>query len=150
MEERTASIFKAKSNKRPSWRRKGAGRFGAYVLFDCTDGGSRFFRNISGILRHYMAPYFRRQFSYPQLWKFEIKNRNVSIIILEIVHPSVVYLKHDVSETGFCLRLEVIPTQLSPIDRASIWTSAPTPNRVYNTNTTRTNNTRQKLCPPSQ
>jgi hypothetical protein len=29
------------------------------------------------------------------------------------------YLKRKVSETGFCLRLEVVPTQLSPINRAS-------------------------------
>jgi hypothetical protein len=29
------------------------------------------------------------------------------------------YLKHNVSETGFCLRFQVEPTQLSPIDRAS-------------------------------
>jgi hypothetical protein len=27
------------------------------------------------------------------------------------------YLKHDVSETGFCLRLQVELTQLGPIDR---------------------------------
>jgi hypothetical protein len=26
---------------------------------------------------------------------------------------------HDVSETGFCLRLQVAPTQLGPMDRAS-------------------------------
>jgi hypothetical protein len=27
--------------------------------------------------------------------------------------------KHNVSETGFCLRIQVKPTQLGPIDRAS-------------------------------
>jgi hypothetical protein len=34
---------------------------------------------------------------------------------------SVVYLKHDVSDTGFCLLLQVEPTQLGPIDRASLF-----------------------------
>jgi hypothetical protein len=28
------------------------------------------------------------------------------------------YLNHDVSETGFCFRLQMEPTQLDPIDRA--------------------------------
>jgi hypothetical protein len=27
--------------------------------------------------------------------------------------------KHNVSETGFCLRLQVRPTQLGPVDRAT-------------------------------
>jgi hypothetical protein len=34
--------------------------------------------------------------------------------ILDIIHHSVFYLKHNVLETGFCLRLQVEPTQLSP------------------------------------
>jgi hypothetical protein len=29
------------------------------------------------------------------------------------------HLEHSVSETGFCLRLQVVPTQLGPVDRAS-------------------------------
>jgi hypothetical protein len=48
-------------------------------------------------------------------------------MFMDIIHvlslsktPSCVYLKtHNVSETGFCLRLQVKPTQLGPIDRAS-------------------------------
>jgi hypothetical protein len=30
------------------------------------------------------------------------------------------FIKHDVSETGFCLRLQVDPTQMGPIERASL------------------------------
>jgi hypothetical protein len=33
--------------------------------------------------------------------------------------------KHNVSETGFCLRLQVKPTQLGPIDRASPYFQTP-------------------------
>jgi hypothetical protein len=49
------------------------------------------------------------------------------ITILDIVHPPVFYLKHDVSEAGFCL-LQVEPAQMGPLDKAgtetlvlSIW-----------------------------
>jgi hypothetical protein len=35
------------------------------------------------------------------------------------------YLKHNVSETGFCLRLQVEPTQLGPIDRPSSTRNGP-------------------------
>jgi hypothetical protein len=34
---------------------------------------------------------------------------------------SVFYLEHDVSETEFCLRLQVEPTQMGPIQRASLY-----------------------------
>jgi hypothetical protein len=34
-------------------------------------------------------------------------------------HRPVYFSKHNVSDTGFCLRLQVKPTQLGPIDRAS-------------------------------
>jgi hypothetical protein len=44
---------------------------------------------------------------------------HVAIEILDIIHRSVFYLKHSILETGFCLRLEVEPTQLFSIDRAS-------------------------------
>jgi hypothetical protein len=38
----------------------------------------------------------------------------------DIIHRLVHFLKkHNVSETGFCLRPQVKPTQLDPIDRAS-------------------------------
>jgi hypothetical protein len=40
---------------------------------------------------------------------------------------------YNVSETGFCLRLKVKPTQLGPIDRASpyLQTLSPTQDRIY-------------------
>jgi hypothetical protein len=39
-------------------------------------------------------------------------------MFLDIIHRPVYSAKHDVSETGFCLRLQVKPTQLGPIDGA--------------------------------
>jgi hypothetical protein len=38
---------------------------------------------------------------------------------------SKVYLKHDISETGFCLRVQVELTQLDAIDRASLCLRTP-------------------------
>jgi hypothetical protein len=48
-------------------------------------------------------------------------------MVLDIIHRPVFiqkhrhdYIsKHNVSETGFCLRLQVEPTRVGPIDRAS-------------------------------
>jgi hypothetical protein len=41
-------------------------------------------------------------------------------IILSLSRNTVVFIfQNNVSETGFCLRLQVKPTQLGPIDRAS-------------------------------
>jgi hypothetical protein len=51
------------------------------------------------------------------LWRRYI---NITIRILDIIHRPVLYLKHDVSETGFCLRLQVEITQVGPIERASL------------------------------
>jgi hypothetical protein len=42
-------------------------------------------------------------------------------------HHPVYFSKHDVSQTGFCLRLQVKPTQLGPIDRASPSLRTPMP-----------------------
>jgi hypothetical protein len=47
-------------------------------------------------------------------------------MFLDIIHRLVHFLKkHNVSETGFCLRLQVKPTQLDPIDRASPYLRTP-------------------------
>jgi hypothetical protein len=51
------------------------------------------------------------------LWRWYI---NVTITILDIIHHSVFYLKRNVSETRFCLRLHMEPTQMSSIYRASL------------------------------
>jgi hypothetical protein len=40
--------------------------------------------------------------------------------ILDIIHSPVFYLKHDVSEPGYCLLLQVEPTQLGQIDTANL------------------------------
>jgi hypothetical protein len=40
--------------------------------------------------------------------------------ILYIIHRSVFYLKYVLSETGFCLRLQVERNQVAPIGRASL------------------------------
>jgi hypothetical protein len=45
---------------------------------------------------------------------------NITIKVLDIIHVSVFYLKHDVSETGFCSRLQMQPPQVGPIDRTSL------------------------------
>jgi hypothetical protein len=73
--------------------------------------------------------------------------QSASFFILSIV---LFYLKHfpvfiynNVSETGLCLRLQVKPTQLGPIDRASPYrpdrpypqTPVPTPDKIYKPST---------------
>jgi hypothetical protein len=45
---------------------------------------------------------------------------DITITILDIIQLPVFSLKHSISETGFCLRLQVIPTQLGLVDRVSI------------------------------
>jgi hypothetical protein len=43
---------------------------------------------------------------------------HITIQIRGIIHRPVFYLKHSLSETGFCLRLQVEPTQVGPIEGA--------------------------------
>jgi hypothetical protein len=58
-------------------------------------------------------------------------------MFLDIIHRPVLYKTYNVSETGFCLRLQVEPIQLGPIDRASpcLRTPAPTQDRIYKPST---------------
>jgi hypothetical protein len=51
------------------------------------------------------------------LWRWYV---SLTITILDIVHIPVFYLKHHFTETEFCFRLQVEPTQRNPIDRASL------------------------------
>jgi hypothetical protein len=44
---------------------------------------------------------------------------NIRMTVLDSIHIPVFYLKHDVLKTAICLRLQVEPTQLDPIDSAS-------------------------------
>jgi hypothetical protein len=55
------------------------------------------------------------------LWRWYI---NITITIFNIIHRPLFYLKHDASETGFCLRPQVRPTEMGPIEALSkgpIW-----------------------------
>jgi hypothetical protein len=51
------------------------------------------------------------------LWRWYIY---ITITILDIIHRPVFYLTYKVSETSFCLRLQVEDPQLGPTDRASL------------------------------
>jgi hypothetical protein len=51
--------------------------------------------------------------------------RELHDTLKDIVHRPVSYSKHDVSETGLCLRLQVEPTQVGLIDRASLYLRTP-------------------------
>jgi hypothetical protein len=63
-----------------------------------------------------------------------------NITFLDIIYHPVFYLKHrsiyiskhNVSETGFCLHLQVKPTQLGPIDRASPYLKTETQSSLRN------------------
>jgi hypothetical protein len=50
------------------------------------------------------------------------------------------FKKHNVSDTGFSLRLQVKPTEMGPIDRASPYLRPPVPaqGRLYKPNTEQT------------
>jgi hypothetical protein len=49
----------------------------------------------------------------------------VTITFLNIIHRPVFHLKHDVSKTGICLRLQMKHTQLDTIDRANLCLRTP-------------------------
>jgi hypothetical protein len=51
---------------------------------------------------------------------FSLILEDITVIILDIIYLSVSYLKHNVSESGFCLRLQVEPTQMGLIDSYSL------------------------------
>jgi hypothetical protein len=56
-------------------------------------------------------------------WKISPQKRQVmgiTITIPEILHRPVFYLKHDISKTGFCLRLQVERIQVGTKDRDSL------------------------------
>jgi hypothetical protein len=56
-------------------------------------------------------------------------NNPITITILDIIHRPVSYLKYDVSEIGFCFRLQVEPTRIvclrrQPFSIVPIWVSS--------------------------
>jgi hypothetical protein len=69
--------------------------------------------------KHITSPLRAQQVNtiYRCLWRWYI---NINITILYIIQRPVFYLKLIVSEPVFCLRLQVQPTQLSPIDIVSL------------------------------
>jgi hypothetical protein len=58
-----------------------------------------------------------------EIYRFVKMVYYTTITILDIIHRPVFYLKHNVSDTGFCLCLQEEPTQFDPID----W-DGPSPN----------------------
>jgi hypothetical protein len=56
-----------------------------------------------------------------EIYEYSVKthNRQYNNYAFEEYPSSCLCLKHNVSETGFCLRPQVKPTLLGPIDRAS-------------------------------
>jgi hypothetical protein len=70
----------------------------------------------------------------------KMQTLNTDIMYLDIIQRPVYISKLNVSETGFCLRFQVKPTQLSPIYRASPYlrTPASTQDRVYKPSTAQT------------
>jgi hypothetical protein len=53
---------------------------------------------------------------------------SITVTVLDSIHSPVFYLKLDVSETGFCLYLDVEPTLCGPTDRVTLF---PDPGRLY-------------------
>jgi hypothetical protein len=56
------------------------------------------------------------------LWRWYI---NITITILDIIHRSCLFLKHDVPETGFPLRLQVDPTHLDITNETGLCLRSP-------------------------
>jgi hypothetical protein len=76
------------------------------------------------------------------LWRWYI---DITITILDIIHRPVFYLKHDVSETGLCLRIQVEPTQLDSVRRQRLVLSVG-PNGVGSKWTRGQNPVSETLC----
>jgi hypothetical protein len=70
------------------------------------------------------SPSEKLQFSWSLVWFYHIAV-DATITFLDIIHRPVSYLKHDVSETGFCFRLQVGPAQSDPIERAGLCLQPP-------------------------
>jgi hypothetical protein len=63
------------------------------------------------------------------VWGFWLKLTNTVIEFFDIIHRPFVFIWNSVSETGFCHRLQVEPTQLDTMDRASPYLRTPAPSR---------------------
>jgi hypothetical protein len=65
-----------------------------------------------------------KHIKYQLLWRRYI---NINSTILDITHRPVFHLKSTFSETGFCPRLQVVTTQLAPMDKGNTVTGSPLP-----------------------
>jgi hypothetical protein len=45
---------------------------------------------------------------------------NITITILDIIYSPIFYLKYDILETEFCIRVQVVLTQLDLINRVNL------------------------------
>jgi hypothetical protein len=93
------------------------------LLFNSEEGCSTFLWDISEFLRDYTKSHLRRQYysSYSLFCFWTLS----TILFL--------FKTRNISETAFCLHLQVEPTKLGPVDRASpyLQTPAPTQYRIY-------------------
>jgi hypothetical protein len=103
-------ILKGKSQMRSQWQ-------------NCISGSVKWILRSTGIQG--VSKFVRETFVKVRCkssWRWYI---NTVIMFLHIIHR--LYLKHNVSETGFCLRRQVEHTQLGPIDRARPHLRTPAP-----------------------
>jgi hypothetical protein len=74
-----------------------------------------------------------REFQYCIFWRilyYVVGHYPSSCLYLK--KPSCLFSKHNISETGFYLRLQVKPTQLGPIDRANPYLRRETESSLWN------------------
>jgi hypothetical protein len=76
-------------------------------------------------LGYFGEVFFHKQYLSVQILRFWTL---AIVLIVCLKHRPVFIQKHNVSKTGFCLRLQVTPTQIGPIDRASPYLRTPIPN----------------------
>jgi hypothetical protein len=100
------------------------------ILWSSNQWYSTILRNLTLLLQLHLiavcrSPVFAFLYVAPQT---SVKSTTV-IPILYIIHRSVSYLKHTISETGFCLRLQV-KTYSGSIDRVIPYLQAPAPAKI--------------------
>jgi hypothetical protein len=94
------------------------------VLFDLDDGGSKFLLNVGKLPHHNVTSHQTALFNRPtgeHVFDVMQPSRLTPEIAITLLSSCLFFLKkkHDVSETTFCLRLQVEPTQMGQIERAS-------------------------------
>jgi hypothetical protein len=59
----------------------------------------------------------QERISSVSLWRWYI---NITLTILDIINGPVFYWKHYISDTAFCLGLQIEPTRMGHVGRASL------------------------------